>query len=242
MAKTRRGPNIRDLIEEILREVMPLIADRFAAVGQPHPDSPLAQVFLADGDEVVLDYLDHNEAGIAFDHLLYMIDAVDIPITPDTYGRICQTGELLGLDAERSQRVNPGLDPIKSVVELHRAIEGSYSFSFKRLTGVRKSSIHQGPFCGDVLHWRPVSEGQEIFRAILGLEHAEQMRCHMPTYSIEFHSPTKPCVEVAPCFECNNARTRIGNSFGWFSFDGASPSAERLLAELKSIEATASGA
>jgi hypothetical protein len=37
-----------------------------------------SQVGLLDGEETIIDYLSHNEWGIAFEHLLYMIHESDI--------------------------------------------------------------------------------------------------------------------------------------------------------------------
>lgn len=36
-------------------------------------DHALAQAGLKNGSEIVLDYVDHGEAGVAFEHLLYML-------------------------------------------------------------------------------------------------------------------------------------------------------------------------
>jgi hypothetical protein len=43
-------------------------------LGPVPEDHALAQAGLENGGEIVLDYVDHNEAGVAFEHLLYMIN------------------------------------------------------------------------------------------------------------------------------------------------------------------------
>lgn len=43
-------------------------------LGPVPEDHALAQAGLENGGETVLDYVNHNEAGVAFEHLLYMIN------------------------------------------------------------------------------------------------------------------------------------------------------------------------
>jgi hypothetical protein len=45
----------------------------YEQLGPVPEDHALAQAGLENGSEIVLDYVDHNEAGVAFEHLLYMI-------------------------------------------------------------------------------------------------------------------------------------------------------------------------
>lgn len=70
------------LIRRVLADIEPLMTAAFRAVDfEPPPDSNLDQAGLHDGGETVVDYLDHNEAGIAFEHLLYMIESPPLRIT-----------------------------------------------------------------------------------------------------------------------------------------------------------------
>ncbi len=55
---------------------MASMREAFAAVGGSPPEgSALDQLHLRDGDQVVNDYLNHGEEGLAIDHLLYMIES-----------------------------------------------------------------------------------------------------------------------------------------------------------------------
>lgn len=69
----------------------------FAAVnGSPEPGSPLDQVYLLDGRSVVEDYLDHGEAELAFEHLLYMIREPPLRISQDCLTRLRCVVDALG--------------------------------------------------------------------------------------------------------------------------------------------------
>jgi hypothetical protein len=71
-----------DHIEAVLDEVMTLMREAFAEVDyHPEPGSALDQLSLLDGDEVVQDYIEHGEVGLAFDHLLYMVEEPPLPVS-----------------------------------------------------------------------------------------------------------------------------------------------------------------
>lgn len=59
---------------EALEEISTLMSIAYDQLGPVPEDHALAQAGLKNGGEIVLDYVDHNEAGVAFEHLLYMID------------------------------------------------------------------------------------------------------------------------------------------------------------------------
>ncbi len=59
---------------EALEEISTLMSIAYDQLGPVLEDHALAQAGLKNGGEIVLDYVDHNEAGVAFEHLLYMID------------------------------------------------------------------------------------------------------------------------------------------------------------------------
>jgi hypothetical protein len=66
-------------IEQAVIEVQRLVDARFAAAaGSIRPGSPMDQAGLEDGADNVRDYLGHGEWEIAFDHLMYMITALDL--------------------------------------------------------------------------------------------------------------------------------------------------------------------
>lgn len=59
---------------EALEEISTLMSIAYDQLGPVPEDHALAQAGLENGGEIVLDYVDHNEAGVAFEHLLYMIN------------------------------------------------------------------------------------------------------------------------------------------------------------------------
>ncbi|MFG6207480.1 hypothetical protein [Pseudomonas retamae] len=59
---------------EALEEISTLMSIAYDQLGPVPEDHALAQAGLENGGEIVLDYIDHNEAGVAFEHLLYMIN------------------------------------------------------------------------------------------------------------------------------------------------------------------------
>jgi hypothetical protein len=61
----------------------------------------------------------------------------------------------------------------------------------------------------------------------------EQARCHMPRYGLRARLHDGALLALSICFECNNARTFQDSDRGWFTFDGSSPEATRLLERLR---------
>lgn len=74
--------DVASLIRRITPEIQKLVDLEFAKTGgAPDARSTLDQVNLKGGDLIVYDYLDFGEAGVAFDHLTYMIDETGIEPT-----------------------------------------------------------------------------------------------------------------------------------------------------------------
>ncbi|WP_232000360.1 hypothetical protein [Pseudomonas asplenii] len=63
-----QGNKLRDEFIEALEEISGLMSNAYEQFDPVLGDHPLAQAGLRNGAEIVLDYLDHNEAGVAFDH------------------------------------------------------------------------------------------------------------------------------------------------------------------------------
>lgn len=99
---------VGELILSVLDDVEPLMRAAFDAVGGTPPEgSSLDQVYLLDGREIVVDYLDHGEPGLAFDHILYMIAEPPLAIGADTYARLSEAGLALGIHPDDWAHVNP---------------------------------------------------------------------------------------------------------------------------------------
>jgi hypothetical protein len=72
------------------------MSDAYAQLGPIPDDHSLAQAGLENGREVVLDYLAHGEAGIAFEHLCYMIEEPPLTISAKSAERLARIAETLG--------------------------------------------------------------------------------------------------------------------------------------------------
>ena len=75
---------------------------------KPEPASALDQAGLQNGVEVVKDYVEHGEAGIAFDHLLYMIKETNLQLSDKHLARLSNVAKTLGasLSYFRTTRYN----------------------------------------------------------------------------------------------------------------------------------------
>lgn len=99
--ETIKRVSTNDLILSVLSDVEPLMQAAFDSVrGTPPSGSALDQVFLLDGREVVVDYLEHGEPGLALEHVIYMISALPQDISQETYQRLSSAGSELGLPSE----------------------------------------------------------------------------------------------------------------------------------------------
>ena len=98
--------------EHFIRQALPavgtLMERAFAEVGgSPVPGSALDQAGLIDGVSIVEDYLRHGEAGVALEHLIYMIEEPRLPISPGTFHLIEQASRLMGMESGLIERVRP---------------------------------------------------------------------------------------------------------------------------------------
>jgi hypothetical protein len=58
----------------VLDEITDRLNEAYENIGIIEDGHALAQAGLKDGPAIVVDYLQHNEAGVAFDHIKYMIN------------------------------------------------------------------------------------------------------------------------------------------------------------------------
>lgn len=89
--------SMRADFEEALAEVSTLMSNAYEELGPVPEDHALAQAGLKDGKAIVLDYFDHNEAGIAFEHLLYMINEPPLVISERCEEAIARIAQALGM-------------------------------------------------------------------------------------------------------------------------------------------------
>lgn len=71
--------------------------DRLYAAGEPAAGSPLDQAGLRDGLQVVEEFLSHNEAGVALEHLLYMIAEPPLALSAGARADVLRAAEWLGM-------------------------------------------------------------------------------------------------------------------------------------------------
>jgi hypothetical protein len=95
---TERERDIVDCIRRALSEVKTLVQRAFEeAGGTPVPGSALDQAGLREGEEIVLDYLVHDEWGLALEHLIYMIEEPELVISRSTYELIERAGHAMSM-------------------------------------------------------------------------------------------------------------------------------------------------
>jgi hypothetical protein len=100
--------DVEILIRSTLPEVGELMEAAFDAVGgSPASGSELDQLGLIDGVAIVQEHLDVGELGVALDHLLYMIHEPGLDVSQTTYAAIAEAGTLMGLSADKWERVRP---------------------------------------------------------------------------------------------------------------------------------------
>jgi hypothetical protein len=68
------------------------------SAGTASSDTPTG---LYDGLEIIRDYLKHNEVGVAFNHLLYVVEELDLALPEDTHAQVASAGCALALDSSR---------------------------------------------------------------------------------------------------------------------------------------------
>jgi hypothetical protein len=69
--------------EQATREIASLMSAAFDQAGVIDSAHYLASSGLRDGEAIVREFLSHSEAGLAYDHLRYMISEADLCISDD---------------------------------------------------------------------------------------------------------------------------------------------------------------
>jgi len=79
------------------------VRDEFLKNTPITPGSALDQSGLKNGAEVVTDYLQHGEAWLAYEHLLYMVGEPPLEISAECFKLIALAGQALGYEAKSWQ-------------------------------------------------------------------------------------------------------------------------------------------
>ncbi len=89
---------------EVLREISALMSIAFEQAGTIPLDHALAQAGLSNGREIVLDYLDHNEAGVAFEHMIYIVNEPPLAISEECTNVMARIAETLRIPFRQAVR------------------------------------------------------------------------------------------------------------------------------------------
>ena len=72
------------LIRLLTPKIQQLVDLRFGSLtGEPESNLSLDQAGLRQGDQIIYEFLDHGEHGLAFEHLVYMIEEAGIALAPE---------------------------------------------------------------------------------------------------------------------------------------------------------------
>ena len=80
-------------IDAVAVAVQDLVDAEFAKAGSVVPGSALDQLGLRDCLQIVRQYLEHGETGVALDHVLYVIRELDLTIPADTYVALARAAQ-----------------------------------------------------------------------------------------------------------------------------------------------------
>jgi len=109
MSKNIFKSQIRKKIETVATEIQSLVNEEFQRdLNQHIKNSALQQAGLKNGKEIIDEYSVNFEYGLAFEHLLYMIDETGITVS--------QSSSTLLF--ELSEEMNLSIDEIKSQLKL----------------------------------------------------------------------------------------------------------------------------
>ena len=73
----------------------------------------------------------------------------------------------------------------------------------------------------------------EYWTRLCDLPSDQSARCHIPSYGIRFLDGTDSVGGASICWQCNNVYLRFRDLSAMLTFDGESPAAQELLAEMK---------
>ena len=73
-----------------------------------------------------------------------------------------------------------------------------------------------------------LAQGEEIVGLWRKLPEAEQARCHVPVYGLQFYVGQALLLEASLCWQCNNIHLRTGIKRRYSTFDRDAPASQRL--------------
>jgi hypothetical protein len=97
--------NIEAILVRLARSVQDQLDRLYEVQSTLPPDSPLDQAGLRDGFNIVNDYVDHSERGVAFEHLIYMITESDLVLATSELCDLASVGSQLGFTESLWSRI-----------------------------------------------------------------------------------------------------------------------------------------
>jgi hypothetical protein len=88
--------SVESLILSATEEAQGLLDELYRQTPEPASGSALDQAGLRDGASIIRDYLEHGEAGLAFEHLIYMIIEPGLHLSEESCRKIRKAGQALG--------------------------------------------------------------------------------------------------------------------------------------------------
>jgi len=93
-------------LEKALTEVTALMEQKFFQIGgAPEPGSDLDQCGLRDGAEIVRGYMVNHEWGLALEHLCYMVEETNLPISAKAYASLQAAGQAMRMNTRVLQGI-----------------------------------------------------------------------------------------------------------------------------------------
>ncbi|GAB5520685.1 MAG: hypothetical protein RhofKO_29360 [Rhodothermales bacterium] len=98
----KQAPRL-EVVHQVLKRVAceaqsPMDRELAAVSGNPVAGSGLDQAGLQDGQSIIRDFLEHNELGLAFDHVIYMIEEAELALSNRAREELRYIKEVFGQD------------------------------------------------------------------------------------------------------------------------------------------------
>jgi hypothetical protein len=91
-----------ELMKKLTNDIQELInIELMKFNNKPPKDHTLSQGGFYDGSEIVNDYIDHNECGIALEHLLYMASEGEVYISLNTLNSLYKLSNYFEIDINK---------------------------------------------------------------------------------------------------------------------------------------------
>ena len=87
---------LQNHFDSALKEIEALMKEAFLSSGKINKNHPLFQAGLQNGHTIVRDYIYHGEIGLAFEHLVYMVEEPPLQISKECKESLAFISKYLG--------------------------------------------------------------------------------------------------------------------------------------------------